>query len=532
MSYVVVVADRIAEAGLELLSATPELEVIVTAGEAHRLPEALARAHGLIVRSDTTVTEDLLAQAPHLSVVGRAGVGVDNIDLEAATRRGIAVLNVPGANTVSAAEHAMALLLALLRRIPWAAESMRAGAWDRKRFPGTELRGKRLGIVGLGRVGLHVAAIGKAFGMRVRAYDPYLPEDRAADAGVTLVPLEQLLREADVVTLHLPLTNETQHLMDAERLALMKPTAVLVNTARGGLLDDEALLEAVEQGRLAGAALDVFDPEPLPADSPLRTSERILLTPHLAASTAEAQERVAAEISANVRNALIEGTLRGAVNLPGISSDTLTRLAGVLDLARRLGRLAAGLAHRRVRAVEVIYGGDDDAAPKPAMLAALEGVLSALGVGAVSLVNAASRAADRGVTVERRVGQPLPGFETTVGVIVQGADGLVRVDGTLLGDRAGRVVRIDGHPVDVPAEGDVIVVRNRDVPGVIGRVGTALGAASVNIASYHQSRRPDETGYALAAIVVDQLPERTVLEALAGEADVVDVRYADLDGPA
>jgi len=530
MSYVVVVADRLAEAGLELLRRTEGLETVVTAGEPDRLAPALATAHGLIVRSGTTVTEELITAAPHLSVIGRAGVGVDNIDLDAATRRGIAVLNVPGANTVSAAEHSVALLLALLRRIPWAAVSMREGAWDRKRFPGTELRGKRLGVVGLGRVGLHVAGIGKAFGMRVMGSDPYLPEEVTRDAGVTLVPLEELLSTADVVTLHLPLTDETRNLIDQGRLAMMKPTAVLVNAARGALLDHDALLAAVEGGKLAGAALDVFDPEPLPADSPLRKSDRILLTPHLAASTAEAQERVAADICASVRDALLNGTLRGAVNLPGVSSAALARLANLLELARTLGRLAARLMAGRVEAIEVVYGGGDESAPKPTMLAAVEGVLSQLGVGTVSMVNAAARASERGLRVERRVGAPLRGFEATVGVIVRGGGAEVTVDGALLGERTGRIVRINGRPVDVPADGNLIVIRNRDVPGVIGRVGNALGDKAINIASYHQSRPEPESHEALAAILVDTAPGRDVLESLRGLQDVLDVRFVNLNG--
>lgn len=530
MSFVVVVADRVRSAGLALLEAEPQIEVVPVAGEPDRLPRELERAHALLVRSDTTVTEELMAGAPQLSVIGRAGVGVDNIDVDAATRRGIAVLNAPGANTVSAAEHTVALLLSLLRKIPWAAASMKQGRWDRKQFPGTELRGKRLGLVGLGRVGAHVASIARVFGMKVVAHDPFLPEARAKELGIGLVGLDELLRTADVVSLHVPLTDETRGLMNCERLQMMKPTAVLVNTARGGLVEDTALLEVLDEGRLAGAALDVFEPEPLEEHSPLRQSDRILLTPHLAASTAEAQERVASEICANVRDALLTGALRGAVNLPGISGKVLARIGSVLELARRLGRLAAGLAHDRVQSVEVYFGGDDDDVPRPAMLAAVEGVLSAMGVDSVSLVNAAVRAEQRSMKIGRRVGQPLAGFETTVGVTVRTPDRKVAVDGAVLGERAGRVIRINGFPVDVPAEGHVLVLRNRDVPGVIGRVGSLLGVAEVNIASYHQARKDEPGGEALAAIVVDQVPDGSVLKSLGELEDVLEVRFANLDG--
>ncbi|UCF41994.1 MAG: phosphoglycerate dehydrogenase [Gemmatimonadota bacterium] len=529
MSFVVVVADRVHPAGLALLEAEPQVEVVSVAGEPHRLPAELERADALLVRSDTTVTEELMAGAPQLSVIGRAGVGVDNIDVEAATRRGIAVLNAPGANTVSAAEHTVALLLSLLRKIPWAAASMQAGRWDRRQFPGTELRGKRLGLVGLGRVGAHVAHIARAFGMTVVAHDPYLPEASAREMGITLMELDDVLESSDVVSLHAPLTEETRGLMNRERLATMKPTAVLVNAARGALVDAGALVEALERGTLAGAALDVFEPEPLEPDSPLRTAHGLLLTPHLAASTSEAQERVASEICANVRDALLTGTLRGAVNLPGIPGQAMARLGGVLELARRLGRLAAGIAHDRVQSVEVYFGGEDDAAPRPAMLAAVEGVLSAMGVDSVSLVNAGWRAEQRGMSVGRRVGQPLAGFETTVGVTVQTPDRTVSVEGVLLGERTGRVIRINGFPVDVPADGHVLLLRNRDVPGVIGRVGSLLGDAAVNIASYHQARNDEAEGEALAAIVVDQAPGAEVLERLGELNDVLEVRYASLN---
>lgn len=530
MRYVVVVADRIAARGLALLRAVPELDVVSTAGDARRLAEAMPRAHALIVRSDTTVSNSLIARSPMLRVIARAGTGVDNVDLAAATRLGVAVLNAPGANTVSAAEHTFALLMALLRKIPLAAQSMRAGEWDRRRFAGSELRGKTMGLVGLGRVGVHVATIARAFGMTVVACDPYLPEERAQQLRVELLRLEELLPRADVVSLHLPLSDETRHLLNRPRFALVKPRAILVNTARGGLIDDDALLEALEHGRLAGAALDVFDPEPLPPDSPLRRCDRVLLTPHLAASTSEAQERVAQEICAAVRDALVSGVVGDAVNLPGLSSELLVRLRGVLDLARRVGRLAAGIADGRVRSVEVSYGGADDAAPRPTMLAAVEGVLSAMGVSPVSLVNAVVLAEERGMTIGRRAGHAVAGFETTVGVTLGMAERTVLVVGAMIGERAGRVIRIDDFAVDIPAQGHVVVLRNRDVPGVIGSVGTLLGQADINIASYHQSRLEQPGSDALAAIVVDQVPSREVREALAALPGVLEVRFATLDG--
>lgn len=530
MSYVVVVADRMAPSGLELLETAPEIEVVSLADRPDDLPQALERAHALIVRSDTRVTEGLIAGARNLMLIARAGIGVDNIDVAAATRRGIAVLNAPGANTVSAAEHAVGLLLALLRRIPWAVESMRRGDWDRKRFAGAELRGKTLGIVGLGRIGQHVGSIARAFGMQVIAHDPYLPEERARELGIPLASLEELLASADVVSLHLPLTDSTRNLISRERIGQMKPGAVLINTARGGLVDETALVEALEDGRLAGAALDVFDPEPLPADSALRNTDRLILTPHLAASTSEAQDRVAREICSAVRDALLTGSVGDAVNLPGLTRAVLIRLRIVLDLARRLGRLAVGIAQGRVHAVKVGYGGDDDDAPRPTMLAAVEGALSAMGVGPVTLVNAAVLAEERGMSVSRRAGDPAAGFATTVGVTVETDERTVSVLGAVVGDRVGRVIQIDEFEVDIPAEGNILVLRNRDVPGVIGRVGTLLGEAHINIASYHQSRLEQPGSQALAAISVDDVPTNEVLERLAEVPDILEVRFANLNG--
>ena len=533
MKQVIVVADKVDDAGLRILRDAEDIELREAIGDKDALIAALPSAHGLLVRSDTQVTAALIAQAPRLRAIGRAGMGIDNIDVQAATRRGIAVLNAPGANTVSAAEHALALLLALVRRIPWAVQSMREGRWDRKAFGGTELRGKTLGVVGLGRIGSHIAGIARAFGMQVVAHDPYLSEDRARDLRIELATLDDLLARADVITLHLPKTEQTRGIIDRRRLALLKPSAVLVNTARGGLVDEAALVEALDAGRLAGAAVDVFEEEPLPADSPMRACDRLILTPHLAASTAEAQERVALEICQAVRNALVSGDVGGAVNVTGVTGETMKRLRDLLELARRLGRLAGSMAGGRFKGIEVHYGGHDDDAPRPATLAALEGMFGAAGIAPVTLINAQQLAKERGVAVSRRAGQPVAGYDTTLGVTVQSDLGAATVVGAVVGDRvhAARVVQLDGYGVDVPAEGCMLVLQNRDVPGVIGRVGSVLGDAGINIAAYHQARLPDRPE-ALAAIVVDHAPDATVLESLKKLPDISSVHFAALDGDA
>jgi D-3-phosphoglycerate dehydrogenase len=346
---------------------------------------------------------------------------------------------------------------------------------------------------------------------------------------VQLVPLDDLLKRADVVTLHLPLTDETRNLIDRRRLGLMKKSAVLINAARGGLVDEAALIEALKAERLAGAALDVFQTEPLPADSPLRATDRMILTPHLAASTVEAQERVGQEICRLVRDALVKGDLSGAVNVPGISGAALTRLRPVLALARRLGRLAAAVTPGRIQGIEVQYGGSDDAAPRPVQISALEGLLGAMGVGPVTLVNAVALAEGRGIVVGRRVAGPGPRGEVTVGVTVRSDGRETTVVGAMVGERFARVVRIGDFTVDMPADGSVVLLRNRDEPEVMGRVGTVLGEAGLHIGCYQQARSPAATTEAFAAVAVDRAPPAAVVERLGKVAGVLDVRVATLD---
>jgi D-3-phosphoglycerate dehydrogenase len=529
----VVVADKMHASGFASVDAAEDCTAVSVVGDPDRLEVAVSKADALVVRSATKVTESLMAKAPNLRVIGRAGIGVDNIDLDAATRRGIAVLNVPGGNTVSAAEHTVALLLALVRQIPWAAQSMKAGEWDRSSFGGTELRGKTLGLIGLGRIGMHVASIASAFGMTVLAYDPFLPKAAAKKARVNLGELEEVLAAADVVSLHAPLTDDTRHVINERRLKLMKSDAVVINAARGGLIDADALVAAIEAGEIAGAALDVFDPEPLPADSPLRTCDRVILTPHLAASTIEAQARVSVEICKSVMHALRTGDIGGALNVAGVSAEALRRAGSPMDLAKHLGRLAGCIVDQPITAVEVSYAGEYEEAAKPVMLSALEGVLQAMKQHPVSIVNAAILAEEHGITVSRRIRRAGQGGAVTIDVQVKGADRKVKVEGILatISNGPGRVTRIDDYEVDLPAAGAVVIMRNKDVPGVIGRVGTLLGESGVNIAFYHQSRSEKNGGIALAAIAVDMLPSEDVLNVLKEDEDVMDVRLAQLDAP-
>ncbi len=526
MSKVVLVADDIDAKGLTVLEEA-DMEVVRAAGNPDLFIETLPRANALLVRSATQVTAAVMADAPNLKMIGRAGAGIDNVDVKAATQRGIAVINAPGANTVSAAEHAVAMLLALLRRIPEASRSMASGKWDRKKFGGSELRGKTLGVAGFGRVGSHFACIARAFGMRVIVYDPFVSQARANEEKVKLVGLDDLISAADVITLHMPLTKETAGLINSARLKQMKDSAVLINTARGGLIDEKALVNAVERGHIAGAALDVFGEEPLAKDSPLRTCERILVTPHLGASTEEAQERVSTEICRSARQALLHGDVRGAVNITGVSADALGRLQPLLGLTAKVSQLAAGILGGRVRKMEVSYKGSDKDAPLPVELAAIEGIMRAMDVGPVSLINAGALAEKMKIGIERRVGKANGGYDMMVYVTVARNSTTVSVGGALLGDHQGRVIEVDGYEVEFVPEGNVIVLHNSDVPGVIGQVGSVLGKSGVNVGGYHQARKKSGKE-ALAAIVVDQEPTAKLLKDLKKLDAVLDVKHIQL----
>jgi D-3-phosphoglycerate dehydrogenase / 2-oxoglutarate reductase len=529
-TYRVFVADAISAEGLRPLRADGRFELIERPGlQGDELAAALHGVDAVIVRSSTRITRESLQHADRLQVIGRAGVGVDNIDVEAATERGVAVLNAPSGNTISAAELAFALMLSCVRRIPQADRSMKAGEWDRKTFTGSELYGKTLGLVGAGRIGGEVARRARVFGMRVVAYDPYLAADRAETLEIELCTLDDVLARADIISLHVPLTDGTAGLIGAAELARMKRGAFVVNAARGGVLDEAALADALRSGHLAGAGLDVYAEEPLPADHPLRGVEHAVLTPHLGAATDEAQQNVALEIAEAVRAALADGDLTRAVNAPAIGGEEMRRLRPLLDLSERLGRVAAALVGGAAEHVVIRYSGPDDVVVRPIAAAAMAGVLRhVVGSGAINLVNALHIAESRGITSERaRVGTHGP-YEEFVEVRLRTSKGEIRVAGAVVAGRHPRIVRIDGYRIIVRPQGTLVLLRNRDVPGVIGRVGTLLGEAGINIAEYQQARLQAGTE-ALAAIRVDGAVRESVMAALAGLTDVLSVAQVDLD---
>lgn len=525
----VLVAETLPASGLAPLH-HPSIEVVHRAGlERAALLHEIGGYDALIVRSATRVDRELLLAGQRLRVVGRAGVGVDNIDIATATACGIAVLNAPTGNTVSAAELTLALLLAVLRRVPDAHQSMRAGEWDRTSFKGVELNGRTLGLIGAGRIGAAVARRARAFGMRVLAYDPYLTSERAQALEIELAALDDLLRRADVVTIHVPLTDETRGLIDEARLRCMKPDAVLVNAARGGIVDEDALARVLADGHLAGAALDVFEREPLSAAHPLRAAPRLVLTPHLGASTREAQHNVAYEVAEGTRDALLEEDYGRAINAPSIGGEVMQRLRPLVELGRRLGTLVQRLADGAVEELEVRYAGSEDQALTVLAPAAVSGLLQGVvGPHAVNLVNAMYLAEARGIEVRSMRRPPHGDYSEYLEVRATVAGTERRAGGALLGATHARLVRLDDYHVDVRPSGTLLILRNRDVPGVIGRVGSVLGDAGVNIGEYHQSRLA-EGGEALATISVDGVPSAQLVERLATLPDVLEARVAALD---
>lgn len=508
----IVIADRISEQGIALLRAEGW---DVTEPARDVLALALRDANALIVRSATRVTAELLAAATALRVVGRAGVGVDNIDVEAATRRGVLVMNTPGGNATSVAEHTLALLLALARSVPQHSAAIHAGRWEKSGAGGVEVRGKTLGLAGLGRVGMEVARRARALEMRVIAHDPYVSEKIARDAGAEFVSLDELLGRADFLSLHLALSPATERVINAAALRKMKPGARLVNTARGELVDETALAEALRSGHIAGAALDVFAAEP-PKNSPLIGLPGVIATPHIAGSTAEAQEEVGTQIAQQVRDFLAEGAMRNAVNLPALSAEQYRRVRPFVELAERLGGVAAQLAPAAVGRVRICYAGEVAEMPANVLRnAVLAGVLNCVLEEKVNLVNAGAVATARGLSVEERARASELGFPNTIEVSVAPSEGLFNardagrggersVEGAVLYGAMLRILGIDATPLEAPLAGTLLFTRNRDVPGVIGQMGTLLGARGINIATFALGRRgAGPGGEALAVVRLD-----------------------------
>jgi D-3-phosphoglycerate dehydrogenase len=525
------VADEVSDTGLQPLHDAGFAVEKRTGLKASELREALSGSVGLVVRSETKVTADLMDGAPALRVVGRAGVGVDNIDVAAATERGIVVMNAPDGNTTTTAEHTIALLVALARRVPQANSSLKAGKWDRKSFIGVELQGKTLGIVGMGRIGRAVAARARAFGMKIVAFDPFIAPEQARDLEIDLASLDEVFANADFLTVHTPMTAETRGIVGAEAFAKMKQGVRVINCARGGLIDEGALYEAIKSGTVAGAALDVFVQEPPAKDHPLLLLDEVIVTPHLGASTTEAQEGVAFTVAEQMRDYLLSGALRGAVNVPSLGTKELVVLRPYIELAEKLGRFQAQLVDSAVREVKLEFAGDIvELNAAPVTRSFLAGLLRDVSAR-VNAVNAFLIAEERGISVTTTYKRATSDFVPSIRTHVISPNAERSLSGTIFGfgeqSREGRITEIDGFHIEAVPQGHMLVMHNRDVPGVIGRVGTTLGERGVNISRFHLGRR-ERGGEAMAVIEVDANVEPDTLAALRALDEILTVREIEL----
>jgi D-3-phosphoglycerate dehydrogenase / 2-oxoglutarate reductase len=513
----IVVADDLPASALELLRAEGWDVDAGTNRPADRLARDVRDADAIIVRSATKVTAALIDAAPKLRVIARAGSGVDNVDVPAASARGIVVMNAPGANSVSVAELAMTLILSLARHVPAADAAMKQGRWEKKRFIGEEIRDKTIGIVGLGRIGQEVARRAAAFGMRLLAHDPFIAEQVATDLGVELVSLEDLVARADYVTLHLPSTSQTRHLVDGALLSRAKRGLRIVNTARGDLVDEAALADAIEEGRVAGAAIDVFEQEPT-RDHRLQSLPQVIATPHIAASTREGQELVGVETAAALRDFLKDGVIRNAVNFPSVSAEEFKRLQPFIALGERLGTFVSQMNDHRPHSVGIRYYGEL-AAHRHDMLAnaVLVGLFRPILSTAVTPVNARQVAAERGIEVVESLSTRTRNYTNLMSVKLMTNEGERWVEGAVFAHTAPRLVLLDGIDVEAPLEGTMLIISNTDQPGVIGEIGTILGRHGVNIANFalgRSGRRAvgvvivDETA-PIASVVLDELRQAT-----------------------
>jgi D-3-phosphoglycerate dehydrogenase len=529
-NYRVLVSDPISDKGVDALRNAPGIDVDVNTGlKPDEFLKIIGDYHGLVVRSQTKVTREVFAAAPNLKVIGRAGVGVDNIDRAAATDHGVVVMNTPSGNTISTAEQAFTLMLSLARNIPQAHASVIAGKWERKAFEGLEMNGKRLAILGMGRIGTEFAKRAQAFGMTVVAFDPFLTAARAHSLKVELAENpEEALAGADVVTLHIPLTPETQHILNEPRLRLMNRGALVVNCARGGLVDESAAKVLLDEGHLAGIALDVFETEPPPADFPLFASKKCVFTPHLGASTAEAQENVGIEVAHQVKDFLVTGEIRNAVNMPNLDSRTLESVGPYLDLANSLGKLLSRIAPPQCDAIRVSYLGPvSELDTELITRKTLTGYLAAAHDEAqVNLVNAPAVAKALGLQVTESTVALATNCTELIEVSAIKGDETCTVAGTFFG-KSPRIVHISGHNVETSPQGRFLFVENDDRPGMVGLIGTSLGGAAVNIANMALSRNADHTR-AVTVIEVDTEPPASLLETLRSTPGIIRVLSFEL----
>lgn len=530
----ILVCDPISPKGIALLQQRPEFEVVVLPkrlSEAELLP-VVADAVAMVVRSETKVTRQVIEAAPKLRVVGRAGVGIDNVDVEAATQRGVVVMNTPAGNTITTAELSFAMILSLARKVPQAHATMAAGKWDRKQFQGVELHGKTLGVLGMGRIGGEVAKRAIAFGMRVVAYDPFLTEARAKAMGVELAgDLDAVYRDADFISVHMPVTDQTRGMLNATAFARMKPGVRIVNCARGEIIVEGDLIAALDSGKVAAAGLDVFIVEPLAADHPFRKHPNIILTPHLGASTEEAQEKCGIEVAEVLTAYLLTGEVRNAVNLPYLDARTYEQVKPYMLLGEKLGKLLAQLAPPQVDRLHVTYGGKAQELPNidPVTRAVVLGFLSRASVKDLNNINVRSIASTLGLTVEeKRSNEPVTFNEWLHVQAFNGSDKVISAGGTFFGSPNNpRIVRLYSLPVEIPISGVLLLLNNSDRPGIVGHLGTLLGKHKVNIGSMSLNR-DTAGGDAFTVLNLDSEPPAAVLTELQNDDSIRNVKVVTL----
>lgn len=524
----ILVSDSISKRGVEILEkAGFTVDVKTKLSKADLLREINAY-EGLIVRSATKVTAKVIEAAERLKVIGRAGSGLDNVDTQAATRRGVVVMNTPGGNTVTTAEHTMSLILAMTRRIPQATSSMKAGKWEKERFMGVELYNKTLGIIGVGQIGGYVAKLAQGLSLNVIAYDPYLSEEQAQKMGVHLVDLAEIYRRADIISVHTPLTAETRSLINADAIAQMKPGVMIVNCARGGVINETDLVEALKARRVAAAAFDVFEEEPIRTDHPLLALDTFICTPHIGASTEEAQENVAVGIAEQIVDYFTKGLARGAVNVPSVPPELLPRLQPYITLAEKLGLLQAQVYEGGLERVTVEYNGDVSALTvAPLTIAVLKGLLTPILEDAVNFVNAPVVAKERGIEVKEVKSSDAGDFTSVIRVRVEAGRKSHHLAGTLYNRKDSRIIEIDNFQVEVVPEGHMMLILNVDRPGVIGTVGQVLGEHGINIAQM-QCSRETRGGNALLIIGLDAPLPIGVLETIKRAKNILSVKLVDL----
>ena len=529
----ILVCDPVSPKGIALLQQRPEFQVVVLPkrlSETELLP-VVADAVALVVRSETKVTAKVIEAAGKLRVVGRAGVGVDNVDVEAATQRGVVVMNTPGGNTITTAELSFAMILSLARKLPQAHATMAEGKWDRKQFQGVELAGKTLGVLGMGRIGSEVAKRAVAFGMRVLGYDPFLTEARAKSLGVELCDLDDVYRNADFISVHMPVTKETKEMLNAAAFAKMKPGVKIVNCARGEIIVENDLIAALDSGKVAAAGLDVYIVEPLPADHPFRKHPGITLTPHLGASTAEAQEKCGIEVAEVITAYLLTGEVRNAVNLPFLDAKTYEQVKPYLTLGTALGKLLAQLAPPQIDRLHITYGGKAQELPNidPVTRSVLMGFLSRASVKDLNNVNVRGVASTLGLTVEeKRSNEPVTFNEWLHVQAFNEGEKVISAGGTFFGSPNNpRIVRLYSTPVEIPISGVILLLTNKDRPGIVGHIGTLLAKHKVNIASMSLSR-DTVGGHAFTVLNLDSEPPKAVLAELENDPDITNVKVVNL----